>query len=66
MVMSDYKLSNNKRYRYIFGITNDFSKDTSFIQLKNRNAQTITHEFSDILTISKRSPVKIESDRGFL
>ena len=66
MVMSDYKLSINKKYRYFFVIIIDYLKDTSFIPLKNRNAKTITHEFSNILTISKRSPVKIESDRGSL
>ena len=32
--------------------------------MKNKNSQTITNEFSNILTTSKRSPVKIESDRG--
>ena len=31
---------------------------------KNKNSQTITQEFSNILTKSKRSPLKIESDRG--
>ena len=34
------------------------------IPLKNKYSQTITNEFSNILTTSKRSPLKIESDRG--
>ena len=34
------------------------------IPLKNKYAQTITNEFSNILTKSKRKPIKIESDRG--
>ena len=34
------------------------------IPLKNKYSQTITHDFSSILTTSKRSPVKIESGRG--
>ena len=34
------------------------------IPLKNKHSQTITNEVSNILTTSKRSPVKIESDRG--
>ena len=34
------------------------------IPLKNKNSQTITEEFSNNLTTSKRSPVKLESDRG--
>ena len=34
------------------------------IPLKNKYSQTITNEFSNILTKSKRKPVMIESDRG--
>ena len=34
------------------------------IHLKNKYSQTITQEISNILTKSKRSPLKIESDRG--
>ena len=34
------------------------------IPLKNKYSQTITQEFSNISTTSKRSPVKLESDRG--
>ena len=34
------------------------------ISLKNKYSQTITKEFSNILSSSKRSPLKIESDRG--
>ena len=34
------------------------------IPLENRYSQTITNEFRSILTISKRKPLKIESDRG--
>ena len=32
--------------------------------MKNKNCQTIINEFSNIITTSKRSPVKLESDRG--
>ena len=32
--------------------------------LKNKYSQTITNEFSSILTTSKRKPLKTESDRG--
>ena len=32
--------------------------------MKNKNSQTIANEFSNILTTSKRKPLKIESDRG--
>ena len=62
--MIDYKTSNNKGYKYIFIVIDIFSKYLWFIPLKNKNSQTITNEFSNILTTSKRKPLKIESDRG--
>ena len=61
---SDYKTSNNKGFRYIFIVIDNFSKYLWAIPLKNKNSQTITNEFSKILTTSKRKPLKIESDRG--
>ena len=61
---SDYKISNNKNYRYIFIIIDNFSKFLCAIPLKNKYSQTITNEFSNILSTSKRKPIKIESDRG--
>ena len=42
----------------------NFSKYLWAIPLKNKYSQTITNEFSMILTTSKRKPIKIESDRG--
>ena len=62
--MIDHKTSNNEGYRYLFGIIDNFSKYLWGITLKNKNSQTITNEFSSILTTSKRSPIKMESDRG--
>ena len=62
--MIDYKISNNKGYRYIFIIIDNFSKYLWAIPLKNKYSQTITKEFSNILTTSKRKPIKLESDRG--
>ena len=62
--MIDYKISNNKGFRYIFVIIDNFSKYLWTIPLKNKNSQTITNEFSNILSKSKRKPLKIESDRG--
>ena len=62
--MIDHKISNNKSYRYIFIVTDNFSKYLWAIPLKNKYSQTITNEFSNILTNSKRKPLKIESDRG--
>ena len=62
--MIDYKISNNKSYRYIFIIIDNFSKYLWAIPLKNKYSQTITDDFSNILTKSKRKPLKIENDRG--
>ena len=62
--MNDYKISNNKSYRYIFIVIDNFSKNLWAIPLKNKFSQTITNECSNILTKSKRKPLKIESDRG--
>ena len=62
--MIDYKISNNKGYRYIFIVIDNFSKYLWAIPLKNKYSQTITNEFLNILTTSKRKPDKIESDRG--
>ena len=62
--MIDYKTSNNKGYRYIFIVIDNFSKYLFAIPLKKNYSQTITNEFSNILTTSKRSLLKIESDRG--
>ena len=61
---SDYKTSNNKGFRYIFVIIDNFSKYLWAIPLKNKYSQTIAIEFSNIITTAKREPLKIESDRG--
>ena len=62
--MIDYKISNNKGYRYIFIVIDNFSNYLWAIPLKNKSIQIITNEFSNILTTSKRQPNKLESDRG--
>ena len=62
--MIDYKTSKNKGFRYIFIIIDNYSKYLWAIPLKNKYSQTITNEFSNILTKPKRKPLKLESDRG--
>ena len=62
--MVDYKTSNNKGFRYIFIIIDNFSKYLWAIPLKNKYSQTITNEPSNFLSTSKRKPLTIESDRG--
>ena len=61
---SDYKTSNNKGFRYIFIVIDNFSKYLWAIPLKNKYSQIITNEFSNLITTSKRKPNKLESDRG--
>ena len=51
----DYKISNNKEFRYIFIIIDDFSKFLWAILLKNKYSQTMTNEFSNILTNQNES-----------
>ena len=62
--MIDYKNSNTKIFIYIFVIIDIFSRYTWCIPLKNKNSKTITDEFSNVLSQSKRKPPKNESDRG--
>ena len=62
--MIDYKISNNKGFRYMFVIIDKFSKYLWAIPLKGKYSQTITNEFSNILTTSKRKPLKFEMKIG--
>ena len=52
--MVDYKISNNKGFRYIFDIIDNYSKYLWAITLENKKSQTITNEFLNILSKSKR------------
>ena len=60
----DYGPENNRDYRYVLVIVDNFSKLGWTVALKNRNAQTIKDSFESILISSKRNPNIIESDRG--
>ena len=62
--MIENKISNNKEFRFIFAIIDFLSKFLWVIPLKKKNSQTITQEVSNNLTTSKRSPLKLENDRG--
>ena len=62
--MIDYKTSNNKGFRYIFIIIDNFVKYLWAIPLKNKYSKTTTNEFSNVLARSRRKPVRLESDRG--
>ena len=62
--LKDYGLENNRGYRYVLVIIDNFSKYGWTVPLKNKNAQTIKDSFENILISSKRKPNLIESDRG--
>ena len=62
--LKDYGPENNRNYRYVFVIIDNFSKFGWTIPLKNKNAQTIKDSFENILINSKRKPNLIETDRG--
>ena len=62
--LKDYGPENNRGYRYVLVIIDNFSKYGWTIGLKNKNAQTIRNSFENILINSKRFPNLIESDRG--
>ena len=62
--LKDYGPKNNRGYRYVFVIIDNFSKFGWTVPLKNKNAQTIKDSFENILISSKRKPNLVESDRG--
>ena len=62
--MIDHKISNNKGFRYIFVLKDNYSKHLWCIPPKNKYSQTSANELPIILSTSKRNPNKIESDRG--
>ena len=62
--LKDYGPENNRGYRYVLVIIDNFSKFGWTVPIKNKNAQTIKDSFENILINSKRSPNLIETDRG--
>ena len=62
--LKDYGSENNRGYRYVLVVIDNFSKFGWTIPLKNKIAQTIKDSFENMLTNSNRKPNLIESDRG--
>ena len=62
--LKDYGPENNRGYRYVLVIIDNFSKFGWTVPLKNKNAQTIKDSFENILIKSKRKPNFLEGDRG--
>ena len=65
--LKDYGIENNRGYRYVLVIIDNFSKFGWTVPLKNTNAQTIKDSFENIIESSKRSPnlLEVDRDRGF-
>ena len=61
--LKDYGPKNNRGYRYVLVIIDNFSKFGFTIPLK-KNSRTIKDSFENVLINSKRKPNLIESDRG--
>ena len=61
--LKDFGPENNRGYRYVLVVIDNFSKFGWTLPLKNKNAQTIKDSFEKILISSKRKPNLIESDR---
>ena len=62
--LKDYGPKNNRGYRYVLVIIDNFGNFGWTIPLKNKNAQTIKDSSEIILINSNRKPNLIESDRG--
>ena len=62
--LKDYGPKNNRGYRYVLVVIDNFSKFGWKIPLKNKIAQTIKDSFENFLINSKRKPNLIETDRG--
>ena len=62
--LKDYGPENNRGYRYVLVVIDNFSKFGWTVPLKTKNALTIKDSFENILINSKRRPNLIESDRG--
>ena len=62
--LKDSGPENNRGYRYVLVVIDNFSKNGWTTPLKNKNAQTIKDSFENILISSKRKPNLIETDRG--
>ena len=61
--LKDYGHKNNRGYRYVLVIIDNFSKFGWTFPIK-KNAITIKDSVENILISSKRKPNLIESDRG--
>ena len=61
--LKDYGPENNRGYRYVLVIIDNFSKFGWTVPRKNKSAQTIKESFENNIKSSKRSPNLLEGDR---
>ena len=62
--MDDYGVKNNRGYKYILTVIDNFSNFGWTVPLKNKFAKTVTEEFSNIINNSERKPKLLETDDG--
>ena len=62
--LSDYGISNNKGFRFFSVVIDNFSKYAWCLPSKKKYAQRMNHQFSNIITTTKRKHKKVEADRG--
>ena len=62
--LKDYGAENNKNYRYVLVVIDNFSKYGWTTPLKNKNSETIKNFFEKFLISSKRKSKLTETDRG--
>ena len=62
--LKNYGPENNKNYRYVLVIIDNFPKSGWTIPLKNKKAQILKDSFGKILISAKRSPNLLKSDRS--
>ena len=62
--INDYGPKNNRGYRYVLVVIDNFSEFGWSIPLKNKYAQSITDTFSEIIKSSNREPNLLETDDG--
>ena len=62
--MNDYGPKNNRAYRYILVVFDNFSKIVWTIPWKNKNAHSITDAFLEFIKSSNQKPNLLETDDG--
>ena len=60
--LKGYRPENNRNYRYVLVVFDNFSEFGWTVPLKNKNAQTINDSFENILVKSKGKPNLIERE----